>query len=86
MKRDVAQRASLARVDDKQRRSKVSQARKHIYDKNYAVNSEAVEVLLRPQSLVPTAVCQCYLIFKVYPDIGQERVLGQAGLFWLQSL
>jgi hypothetical protein len=56
MKRDMKQRETLARVDDKSRRRKVATARDIIYNKNYAVNTNNVETLLMPQSLVPTTV------------------------------
>jgi hypothetical protein len=56
MKRDMQQRISLQRVDDDIRRSSVSSARKIIYQKNYAVDNDHVEMLLKEQSLVPTAV------------------------------
>lgn len=56
MARDRAQRVTMARVDDSQRRNLVSAARKFIYEKNLQVNSSAVENLLRGMSLVPTAV------------------------------
>lgn len=56
MKRDMQQRKSLARIDDDFRRRKIEAARKLIYDKNLAVDTERVEALLREQSLVPTLV------------------------------
>jgi hypothetical protein len=56
MKSDVARRTKLARTDDVTRRGRVITARKLIYEKNYAVNSTAVESLLKEQSLVPTTV------------------------------
>lgn len=56
MPQDMAQRVSLARVDDQHRRVVVSLAREIIYHKNFAVNSSAVEKLLKPESLVPTTV------------------------------
>jgi hypothetical protein len=56
MKRDMKQRETLARVDDKSRRRKVATARDIIYNKNYAINTNNVETLLMPQSLVPTTV------------------------------
>jgi hypothetical protein len=56
MPQDMTRRISLARIDDIGRRSKVSTARKLIYEKDYAVDSAAVERLLKPQSLVPTSV------------------------------
>jgi hypothetical protein len=56
MKRNMKQRETLARVDDEARRRKVATARDIIYNKNYAVNTNNVETLLMPQSLVPTTV------------------------------
>jgi hypothetical protein len=56
MAMDMTQRVTMARMDDNQRRSKVSAARKLIYEKNLQVDSAAVEKLLRETSLVPTAV------------------------------
>jgi len=56
MKRDMQQRVSLRRIDDEIRQNKVSSAREIIYEKNYAVDTEHVEMLLKVQSLVPTAV------------------------------
>jgi hypothetical protein len=56
MPRDMEQRETLARVDNEDRRRKVDIARQIIYEKNYAVNTENVETLLQPQSLVPTVV------------------------------
>jgi hypothetical protein len=60
MRRDMAQRVTLARVDDTGRRNRVAAARETVYEKNYAVNSAAVENLLQEDSLVPTAVCLSY--------------------------
>jgi len=54
--RDMAQRITLARVDDASRRHRVATARNIIYEKQYAVHSTAVENLLQADSLVPTAV------------------------------
>lgn len=56
MSRDMQQRETLSRVDDEAKKSKVATARTIIYEKNYAVDSAPVEVLLKEQSLVPTAV------------------------------
>jgi hypothetical protein len=53
---DRKQRSTLRRLDDAQRRGRVSSARKLIYENNMAVNSAAVERLLQPESLVPTSV------------------------------
>jgi hypothetical protein len=55
-KRDMRQRKTLARVDDQARRRKIESARNIIYKKNYAVDSNPVEALLKDQSLVPTFV------------------------------
>jgi hypothetical protein len=57
MPQDRQYRLSLKRSDDLQRRGKIQSARSLIYEKNYQVNSSAVEKLLKPESLVPTSVC-----------------------------
>jgi hypothetical protein len=57
MRRDMAQRRTLARIDDVKRRNRVETAREKIYEKGYVVDSTAVEDLLQGDSLVPTAVC-----------------------------
>jgi hypothetical protein len=62
MKSDAARRITLARTDDLMRRGRVVAAQRLIYEKNYAVNSTAVEILLKEQSLVPTTV-RSHLIF-----------------------
>lgn len=51
---DMKQRQTMARVDDDSRRVKVKAARAVIYEKNYAVNNETSEALLKDQSLVAT--------------------------------
>jgi hypothetical protein len=56
MVQDLKQRETLARVDDDSRQHKVNSARNIIYNKNYAVDSDSVEKLLKEQSLVPTSV------------------------------
>jgi hypothetical protein len=56
MKRDMEERTSLARFDNNHRKWMVATARSIIYEKNYAVNREAVENILKEQSLVPTSV------------------------------
>lgn len=53
---DMKQRETLARVDDDARKAKISAARKIIYDKDYAVNNDASESMLKDQSLVATKV------------------------------
>jgi hypothetical protein len=60
MARDMTQRETMARTDDIHRRTSINTARRLIYEKNYRVNSAAVENLLRDKSLVPTAVSCVY--------------------------
>jgi hypothetical protein len=55
MRHDMAQRISLARVDDLERRSLIKVAWEIIYVKDYKTDSKAVEDLLQQDSLVPTA-------------------------------
>lgn len=57
MHHDKEERMASARVDNKIRQKKVADARKLIYEKNYAVDSKQVENLLKEESLVPTDVC-----------------------------
>jgi hypothetical protein len=56
MTRDMKERKTLARIDDETQRWNIKMARDIIYNKNFAVNTPAVEEMLWPQSLVPTAV------------------------------
>lgn len=49
-------RRLIRRVDDEGRQRKVQAARKLIYVDGRVVNSEAVESILRSESLVPTIV------------------------------
>jgi hypothetical protein len=56
MVRDMRQRVTLARVDDDANRHRVETARDIIYKKNYAVDSTAVEAILKEESLVPSSV------------------------------
>jgi len=57
MPRDMAQRTTMARIDNNARQGKITAARRLIYDKGYIVTSAAIEGLLKDESLVPTAVC-----------------------------
>ena len=52
----MKQQETLVHDDDENRRCKVNRAREIIYEKGYAVNSWAVEGILKEQSLVPTLV------------------------------
>lgn len=54
---DMKQRKLLARIDDEIKQGKVAEARDHIYRRNYAVDNDGVETLLKYESLVPTDVC-----------------------------
>lgn len=54
---DAAVRVEQVRRDDADRRQKVVDARKLIYERGYVVNSKKVDDLLKPESLVPTEVC-----------------------------
>lgn len=56
MAKDRKDRVALQRIDDNTRRSNVADARKFIYEKNYAVDSKALDSFLKSQSLVPTSV------------------------------
>lgn len=53
---DMRARLELARVDSEERRQAILNARKIIYKEGYAVTSDRVEKILKPQSLVPTEV------------------------------
>jgi len=57
MPRDMAQRFTMARIDNNTRQGKVTAARRLVYEKGYIVSSAAIEGLLKDESLVPTAVC-----------------------------
>ena len=76
---DRNNRAKLVRVDDKQLRFMISQARDVIYNKNFAVNHAAIEWLLKPKSYVPSLVshlpihlsnCQVAIYFRMPSLIG----------------
>ena len=56
MSRDLAQRVSLARVDDVDRHSRVQAAWTAIYENNHPVNGAAIKRLLDQESLVPCTV------------------------------
>ena len=56
MSQDLAQRVSLARVDDVDRRACVQAVQMAIYENNHPVNGAAIERLLNQDSLVPSIV------------------------------
>ena len=89
MLRDMKQRDTHARVDDEARKHKVRAARDIIYNKNYAVDGEAVQALLKEQSLAPTAVSPTSML--IMPFIQKltgvvERILSKAQQIWVQSV
>ena len=53
---DRRQRVQLKRVNNNIRRHSVAAARRLIYEKNYAVDSKAVDDILKAESLTPTVV------------------------------
>lgn len=59
---DREARETTARVDNEEHQRKVEEARTAIYDDGYVVNSEVVEGLLKPESLVPTQVRRTKLL------------------------
>ena len=55
-KSNRTQSVTLRRKDTQQRRSKIDEARRLIYEQGFQVKSVGVERLLGPQSLVPIHV------------------------------
>jgi hypothetical protein len=53
---DMTQRQLLVRVDNNDRQNKILDARRLIYERNYAINSPQVQALLKDESLIPTTV------------------------------
>ena len=58
---DRRQRRTNSRVDDLYRQSKITSARRIIYEENYRINSAAVERILKEESLVPNLVGRSFL-------------------------
>jgi len=56
MLRDRRQRITLQRVDDHARRFNIANARRLIYERNYAVDSKTLANSLNAESWVPTSV------------------------------
>ena len=50
----MLQQKVLAHADTAERWAKVTKAQRLIYEKHYAVDTAQVEVVLKPESLVPT--------------------------------
>lgn len=53
---DMLQRKLAPRVDNDDRKTRITQARSIIYDNRNAVDGKAVEALLKSDSLVPISV------------------------------
>ena len=87
LKEDLPRRKKL-RTDDLDRRNKIEESLKIIYNKGLAVDSMAVENLLREQSWVPTAVSRLLAIFRsrsplmIFFSI-EECILAAAVEIWL---
>lgn len=66
-KSDQHQRVTLARKDNPQYRVKISSARDIIYKQNRTVDSNFVDNLLKPESLVPIEVLMFFqLVFVIW--------------------
>lgn len=61
---DTTIRREEARIDNAELREKITNTRKLIYERGYVVNSDHVEDLLKPESLVSTIVRPCS-----FPDL-----------------
>lgn len=85
MARDMTQRVTMPRVDDSQRRSRISSARALIYEKNLQVNSAAVKELLRELSWVPSLVYHRCFIVKYKQTKRVDRTLSVRGYLLLGS-
>jgi len=62
MPQDRQQRVTLKRVDDDARRFSIANARRLIYERNYAVNSKSLANFLNAESWVPTLVSCNFLL------------------------
>lgn len=81
MVRDRQQRLTLQRLDDQGRQYKIAKARHLIYKHNYAVDSSAVDKLLKPESLVPTSVRCTWYIYYMSTDRALECILRKTSLW-----
>lgn len=73
-KKDMRVRSNV-RVDNKERQDKINLSRTFIYEKGYVVNSQAVENLLKEQSLVPTKV---RVIFRLLHNLSERKMCQNA--------
>lgn len=53
---DMRERKTMLRVDDDDRKKRITEARKYIYKNRLAVDGKAVEDILKFDSLVPVSV------------------------------
>lgn len=83
---DMFQRQALVRIADNDLRNKVLDARRLIYEKNYAVNSPVVERLLKDASLIPTLVGEnvmgCYVLVLTHA----ECIYRETSDVWVQCI
>jgi hypothetical protein len=83
----MQQRKTLACIDDDSRKQMIDKAREIIYKKNYAVDTDAVEEILKESSLVPNLVSHQDTFHKVASDsFLAERIYAEAWSAWLQLL
>jgi hypothetical protein len=84
---DMKQRERLARNDDESTRRKIELAREIIYKKNFAVDTRAIEELLKDESLTPTLVSSEHVGIRpsVYL-ITAECICPETGPIWRKSL
>jgi hypothetical protein len=75
MVRDRQQRSTLERIDDHIKRFTIANARKLIYEKNYAVDSSVLDKILKDQSWVPTSVSVCLMSSMMSLHTFVERLL-----------
>jgi hypothetical protein len=85
MPRDRQQRATLKRVDNDQLQFNITNARRLIYERNYAVDSKTLAKFLNAESWVPTLVSTvmfCYL----YSDLTPSHFFPQNAFSRLRPL
>jgi hypothetical protein len=86
MRRDMAQRRTLAQNDDVKHHDHIETAREKIYEKGYVVDSRAVEDLLQEDSLVPTAVRAFSTMIDFKAHALSECIFKQASDIWFQHV
>ena len=77
----MIQRKSLAWIDDAKRRNRTWSTCEAIYLKNFAVDSTAVETLLKEDSLVPTAVSVLFVMWLVLCSLFQNAFSDKLSAF-----